>query len=57
MATKTGDLKLFEILRREGKKMNEYVLFGGNYITFAFGIVMYNSLREFENSVTVHFVK
>lgn len=36
--------------------MNEYVLFGGSYITFALGIVMYNS-SEFGNSVTVHFVK
>lgn len=47
----------FGKLKGEGKKMNAYVLFCGNYINRSLEIVMCNSLNEFRNPVTGHIVK
>lgn len=47
----------FGKLKGEGKKMNTCVLFCGNYINLPLGIVMYSSLSEFRNPVTVYIVK
>ena len=43
-------------LKGEGKKMNACV-FCGNYINLSLEIVMYDSLNEFRNPVTVYIVK